>query len=75
MEDMLGTYRYEGFSIREISQNIIGLFTEDNIRVAIFNKASVSKETIQTICSEWSFRTKRRRGDYGKPRDSYRRHH
>jgi len=62
---LLGAYAQDGFRLLSLEPNLVILYSPDNIKVALFNALNVSADTIQSVCSDWSF--KRRRREYGKP--------
>lgn len=68
---LLGTYAQDGFRLLHFEPNLLILYSPDNLKVALFNALNVTADTIQSVCSDWSF--KRRRREYGKPRNPYQR--
>jgi hypothetical protein len=68
---LLGTYAQDGFRLLNLDPNLLILYSPDNIKVALFNALNVTADTIQGVCSDWSF--KKRRREYGKPREGYQR--
>jgi hypothetical protein len=69
-QTLLGTYAQDGFRLLNLDPNLLILYSPDNTNVALFNALNVTADTIQSVCSDWSF--KRRRRDYGKAREHYR---
>ena len=65
---LLGAYAQDGFRLLNLELNLLILYSPDNIKVALFNALNTSADTIQSVCSDWSF--KRRRREYGKPKDN-----
>lgn len=66
---LLGIYAQDGFRLLPVEPNLLVLYSPDNIKVALFNALNTSTNNIQSVCSDWSF--KKRRRDYGKARKDH----
>ena len=64
---LLGTYAQDGFRLLSLEPNLLTLYSPDNIKLALFNALNVTADTIQSVCSDWAF--KKRRREYGKHRE------
>lgn len=66
---LLGAYAQDGFRLMYLSPNLLVLYSPNNIKVALFNTLNTKAENIQSVCSDWTF--KKRRREYGKARENH----